>query len=84
MRSLNFASIPPPLGGRSGASSDPRWARRLIENFAQEGGLGGLPLDSLPLWGREGVTLTTTTEEFQTTHNLRISTEPNHGKDTCL
>jgi phage shock protein PspC (stress-responsive transcriptional regulator) len=33
-------------------------------------------LGSLPLWGREGVTLTTTTKDFQATHKLRISTEP--------
>jgi hypothetical protein len=64
MRSLEFCEYFPPFWGRSGASSDPRWARRLIENFAQEGGQGGLPLGSLPLWGREGVTLTTTTEDF--------------------
>jgi hypothetical protein len=44
MRSLEFCEHFPPFGGRSGASSDPRWARRLIENFAQEGGQGGLPL----------------------------------------
>jgi hypothetical protein len=38
MRSFEFCEHFPPFGGRSGASSDPRWARRLIENFAQEGG----------------------------------------------
>jgi hypothetical protein len=37
----------------------------LIENFAQEGGQGGLPLGSFPLWGSEGVTLTTTTEDLK-------------------
>jgi len=39
------------------------------------GGVKGmLPLGCLPLWEREGVTLTTT-EDFQTTQKLRISTE---------
>jgi hypothetical protein len=63
MRSLEFCEHFPPFRGHSGASSDPRWARRLIENLAQEGGQGGLPLHCFPLWGREGVTLTTT-EDF--------------------
>jgi hypothetical protein len=49
---------------RRGASSDPRWSRRLIKNFAQEGCFEWLPLGSLPLRGREGVTLTTSTEDF--------------------
>jgi hypothetical protein len=39
-----------------------------------------LPLGSLPLWGREGVTLTTTIEDFQTTHKLRFSTEQKNGR----
>jgi hypothetical protein len=64
MRSFEFCEYFPPFGGRSGTSSDPRWASRLIENFTQEGGQGGLPLGSLPLWGRKGGTLTTTTEDF--------------------
>jgi len=38
MRSFEFCKHFPPLGSRSGAASDPRCARRLIENFAQEGG----------------------------------------------
>ncbi len=55
MRSLEFCECFPPFGGRSGASSDPRWARKLIENFAQEGGQGGLSLGSLPIQGRGGL-----------------------------
>jgi hypothetical protein len=41
MRSFEFCEHFPSFGGRSGASSDPRWARSLIENFAQEGGVKG-------------------------------------------
>jgi hypothetical protein len=62
MWSFEFCEHFPTFGGCSGASSDPRWARRFIENFAKEGGQRGLPLGCLPLWGREGVNLTTTTE----------------------
>jgi len=64
MKSFKLCEHFSPFGGRPGASSDPRWARRLIENFAQKGGQGGLPLGNLPLWGREGGTLTTTTADF--------------------
>ena len=47
-----------PFGGRSAASSGPRWARMLFErvNFTR-GSRGPHPLGCLPLWGREGVTL---------------------------
>ena len=67
---LNFASIPP-LGGRSGASSDPRLSKEVdLKLCIRGGGQGVLPLGCLPLWGREGVTLTTTSEDFQTTQKL--------------
>jgi hypothetical protein len=38
-------------------------------------GSRGLPLGCLPLWGREGVNLTTTTEYLLNNSKLRISTE---------
>ncbi len=43
-----------------------------------------LPLGCLPLWGREGVTLITTTGDSQTTHKSRISTEPDFPKSEIL
>ncbi len=46
--------FPPPFRGRSGASSDARWARRLIENFAHEGGQEGLPWGTSPSGGERG------------------------------
>ena len=44
----------PPLRGRSGASSGPRWVRRLIWNFAREGGQGDAPLGLPPPLGESG------------------------------
>jgi len=64
MRSFEFCEHFPTFGGRFGASSDHRWAGRLIENFTQEGGSRGALPGQPPLGGREGVTLTTTPEDF--------------------
>ncbi len=54
MRSFEFCEHFPPFGARSGTSSDPRWAKRLIENFAQEGASRGLPWAAAPSGERVG------------------------------
>jgi hypothetical protein len=59
---------PTPFGCGSGASTGPRWAVRLIQNFRTFGGQGGLPpWVASPSLGREGVTLLITTEGFPDT-----------------
>ena len=55
MRSFEFCENFPPF--RSfGRLVGPSLGKE-VDCFAQERGQGGLPLVSLPLWGREGVTL---------------------------
>ena len=68
MRLLNFASISPHFRGRSDGSPDPRWASRLIENFAQEGG----PLTTT----KEDFLYKSFIEEFYRAEKLKI-----HGNE---
>jgi len=64
MRSFEFCGHFPPLGIARAPRQTLAGQERLIENFAKEGRQEGLPLGTLPLWGREGVNITTTTEDF--------------------
>jgi len=47
-------NIPTPYGGRSGASSGPRWAKRLIKSLMDRRGSRGSPLGLLPPLGERG------------------------------
>ena len=77
MRSFEFCEHFPPLWGSLGRLVEPSLGKgRFIENFAQERGQGGLPLGSLLLWGREGVNLTTTTEDFLNNSLIEDFTRP--------
>ena len=74
MSSFEFCEHSPPLWGSLGRLVEPSLGKEVDLKLCTRGGV--LPLGCFPLWGREGVTLTTT-DDFQKTQKLRISTEPN-------
>jgi hypothetical protein len=68
----------PPLLGSLGRLVGPTLGKEVDLKLCTRGGLRGTPLGLLPPLGREGVPLTTT-DDFQTTQKLRISTVPKYS-----
>jgi len=61
------------LGIPQDAISPQNFERDYIKRQMERGGQGALPLGCLPLWGREGVTLTPIQNAFEKSDSDRIS-----------